>query len=80
MPDCKDALNGAKGATSRHASRSGRLDQPLISPAQSASYTEGMLCALEKIAVAHNQHILAHLIALAAVEAGMLANPKNGYF
>lgn len=80
MSDCNGSLNGSGGVKSRRVSKSGLPDQPTISPAQSASYTEGMLCALEKIALAHNQHILAHLIALAAVEAGMLANPKNGYF
>jgi len=46
---------------------------PEISPAESAEYTNDMLGQLKAMAEKQGQTVLAHLLALAALEAGALA-------
>ena len=48
-----------------------------IGPIQSAQYTTEMLESLKKIALRQNQHLLAHLLDLAAIEARSLAESQD---
>ena len=52
-------------------------DRVSIGPAQSARYTTEMLESLKKIALNHNQCLLAHLLDLAAIEAKSLCGPQD---
>ncbi|HEY4123907.1 MAG TPA: hypothetical protein VGM36_04785 [Rhizomicrobium sp.] len=50
-----------------------RQQASTISPAESARYTRDMLGQLKAIAEEQGQTVLAHLLALASLEAGALA-------
>ena len=52
---------------------SGKPTSP-IKPRESARYTREMLESLRKIALGQEQSLLAHLLNLAAMEAGFLAD------
>jgi hypothetical protein len=54
-----------------------RLPAETISPAESARYTREMLSQLKTIAEEQGQTVLAHLLALASLEAGALAKRQN---
>jgi hypothetical protein len=47
-----------------------------ISPAESAEYTKDMVTQLKAMAEKQGQTVLAHLLALAALEADSLARPS----
>lgn len=84
MSDCDTFICAPKRVKPSPKARLAQTCQPPItapiSPAESASYTAGMLQSLEKIALAHHQGILAHLLALAATEANMQANPHSNRY
>ena len=54
-----------------------RLPVGTISPAESARYTREMLSQLKAIADEQGQTVLAHLLALASLEAGALAKQQS---
>lgn len=48
-----------------------------MGPKETAAYTKEMLDSLRKIALQQNQHLLAHLLDLAALEAKAQAGPDD---
>ena len=48
-----------------------------MGPKETAAYTKEMLDSLRKIALQQNQHLLAHLLELAALEAKALSEAED---
>jgi hypothetical protein len=55
----------------------GRNPPASMGPKETAAYTKEMLDSLRRIALQQNQHLLAHLLELAALEAKAQAETDN---